>query len=1692
MALEADEQEERNGGTGPTRSPWIRVWRWSIRLLLAPVLLLLLAASFLYVPAIQDLVRQRAVTALQERIGTRVALEHIALRFPIGLALNGLYIEDQRGDTLLSLEELKAQLSVGAIFDKRIAITGLALSHVRANLEQDADSTFNFEHIIKAFTGNDAEPKAADTTGGWAFSLDGVALMDIHYTMAMAPSQLGLDLRLGQLDLDLKEFDLDRMRFHGGDLALSGTALLMTSAPSAPTPDTYPDLIPPFPDLDIDLEHAMLTDIDLRMGTVGTDDSLWVALETGEMEVKEMDFARQRFHFSRIALDRAEFGMLRTDTTTTDGPSGDPPWLDQDDGFRYFLRDFDIAVDELRMSTSALAMHTGRVSDGTGPFDMKHVVIQELDARIDALVANNAGMRADIHGLDARSMPEGSRMRLDALVMATPAMARIDEVRVAWNDLVMGLSARVEHGSLTRAYRSPGTVPWFASVEGMVERAMWSDLIRLLPVDLQKFKSVPEGFAIALHASGTMQALDTVRASIHGDAGTTMLVAGRVNDLLDTARLSYDLRIEPFEMGDGARSIARAFVPPGTVLPAQLAITAQVRGSRKTIEGALDLRSDLGDVRGPFAASGLDRTIPDAATIDLRATDLAMARILGDTPLERADLHVVGEVDDLNSAQRRGWVEVSIARLGLGNDDADTLTLRADLRSDSIRALGRLRSEPITLDLMADGLWPVNGDSLTADLDLHLDHADLMAIGLMKHPLYVAGDWHGHAAIDTSGYGSLSLTMDSTRLQSDSKRFLFKELRAHAMLAKDSTAATIVSDALDLSFSANVSVDTLLERASAKAASFFSADTRFKRNSGERFDMAVELKRTEWLTGMLVPQLQAIELERLDAHYDGDADHLDAALVLTHLRYDSIQVDGVEVNINARGADLDASLATQRMEKGPYHVAGTTITANGSSGDISAQMRIAEEETEQYRISAQVMKDGAERVVRFDREQVLAARTWKMDPANELRVGGDHLVAEHFELRSGDEALSLRTQAGMLEALLDGFRISTITNIISTADSVPIADGRINGSVRIPLEQEQGLEADLTIGQLKLLETEVGTLDVRAVSTGVDRYHAAAQLSNSSNALDATADVAPDDVRARADIDLGDIAFLKPFLSEYLYDLRGGVSGSVDYHDRYGRLDMGGRLRFQGTAVGVVLTGSTYTLLDETMVLDSKGLLFDHFQLRDSIGNMFRLDGEVQAAGLVDPRLDLRIRTDRFQLIGSTIEQNERFYGDLFANMDIQVMGPATRPSAKGDLGILEGTSFSLVLPGSTVELVPSEGIVVFTDDLYAVDTLVVDGDTEALRDSLAAHLPGVELDLRVRVDRSAQFAIVLDPAAGDQATVSGAADLTFRYAPETPMFLSGSYTVEKGEYALDLYGLVKKRFTLTKGGTVRWSGDPVKAEMELQARYISETSPYSLVASTSPVADMERNRLQQPLPFAVLINIDGTMNDPDIGFGLDLQRQLRNSFPKVGNKLDHLNAPGNEEELNRQVFGLLVLNSFIQDEGSGGAPSSGIATSAARNSVNGLLTDQMNKLTGRYLKGVDISLGVNTYDQANGNNTYQRTSVDYKVSKRLLDDRLSFEVGGSVGVDEQDAQVSNVSNTRAAQYAILYDLTRDGRFRIRGFHENAYDLYDGEITNSGVAIMFTRDFEENERARTRNRENARQRKEAEEERRDRQQEEMR
>jgi hypothetical protein len=42
---------------------------------------------------------------------------------------------------------------------------------------------------------------------------------------------------------------------------------------------------------------------------------------------------------------------------------------------------------------------------------------------------------------------------------------------------------------------------------------------------------------------------------------------------------------------------------------------------------------------------------------------------------------------------------------------------------------------------------------------------------------------------------------------------------------------------------------------------------------------------------------------------------------------------------------------------------------------------------------------------------------------------------------------------------------------------------------------------------------------------------------------------------------------------------------------------------------------------------------------------------------------------------------------------------------------------------------------------------------------------------------------------------------------------------------------------------------------------------------------------------------------------------------------------------------------------------------------------------------------------------------------------------------------------------ALEYKLTEDGRFRITGFRSGNYDMIDGELTETGVGLIYIKDY---------------------------------
>jgi len=145
-------------------------------------------------------------------------------------------------------------------------------------------------------------------------------------------------------------------------------------------------------------------------------------------------------------------------------------------------------------------------------------------------------------------------------------------------------------------------------------------------------------------------------------------------------------------------------------------------------------------------------------------------------------------------------------------------------------------------------------------------------------------------------------------------------------------------------------------------------------------------------------------------------------------------------------------------------------------------------------------------------------------------------------------------------------------------------------------------------------------------------------------------------------------------------------------------------------------------------------------------------------------------------------------------------------------------------------------------------------------------------------------------------------------------MSLTGAYNLNDGSYLISLESVIKRKFDIIPGSTIIWHGDPLDAEISINATYFVRTAPYDLVADQMEgLSDIEKGGYKQKYPFLVLLKLRGALLKPEISFEIQLLPEDKGIMGgAVNQKLVMLNE--DPSLLNKQVFALLVLSRFVQE----------------------------------------------------------------------------------------------------------------------------------------------------------------------------------
>ena len=310
-----------------------------------------------------------------------------------------------------------------------------------------------------------------------------------------------------------------------------------------------------------------------------------------------------------------------------------------------------------------------------------------------------------------------------------------------------------------------------------------------------------------------------------------------------------------------------------------------------------------------------------------------------------------------------------------------------------------------------------------------------------------------------------------------------------------------------------------------------------------------------------------------------------------------------------------------------------------------------------------------------------------------------------------------------------------------------------------------------------------------------------------------------------------------------------------------------------------------------------------------------------------------------------------------------------------------------------------------------------------------------MDMDMTLNVRPNIEMQLVIDPTVGDIIKGRGTGQLNMHIVPEANIFeMRGEYAISEGDYLFTLQNIWHKLFKVVPGSTVSWNGDPMGAQLNIDAVYETKASLKPLIGNSLQGIDTSR-----AVPVECYIRLTDDMMSPTVTFDVEVP----NVAPEIQTVIDK--TLNDQQSIATQMFWLLVANTFSsEDTGAMGASLS--ATTGFE-----LLSNQLsNWLSG---DNYNIVLRYRPRTELTGD------EVDFGFSKSWLDNRLIVEVEGGYLSDEALQATEKASNFVGEAF-ITWLIDPDGAFRLKGFTQTI-DRY-GEnqgMQESGVGVYYSESF---------------------------------
>ncbi len=833
---------------------------------------------------------------------------------------------------------------------------------------------------------------------------------------------------------------------------------------------------------------------------------------------------------------------------------------------------------------------------------------------------------------------------------------------------------------------------------------------------------------------------------------------------------------------------------------------------------------------------------------------------------------------------------------------------------------------------------------------------------------------------------------------------------------------------------------------------FIKTNTRYI--FSDKAYLTVKIKNFTIVNELFVKDLMISPNTLMNCAFDASINYLNIKTTSDLISYSGIKFKNNDINVNSltNGVKLIYSAkAINISDSFAFRNPTLTFAANDKISDFDLNWDNMMSPKNAGVVSGMAQFDNSKATILFDKvKYTIEDSVWQIVKANPITIDTAFAINikpltfyNQNQLITFDGKLS-KNSDDKFDVFIQNFKLSQLNPFLK--DAKVTIDGSLTGNTSIfGLFGKPLISSDISFQGLKLNDKLIGYGEVKSEYNpekefvSINGFSAFAKDFDGNLMKNIVFQGAYYPKKKEENIDITfkaepfDLSLLQPYLKDILTFKVGFLTGNGTVTGTLDNPQINAKLKFFKCIMIVDFLNVQYSVSGNVDIMP-KQINFENLEVRDKMGNSGIVYGNIFHNNFKDMRIDFDINTNKLMVLNTTSANNPSYYGTAYASGNAGIYGFLDDIKMELNMKTNGGTYFYIPLDG------PSE---IGSNDFIKFVT------KDTLKTVVKKSKSNFSLDFNLEATKDAEVQLIFDEKSGDVIKARGDGNLNLKINSKGKFDMYGDYVLSTGDYLFTLEDFVTKKFEIEKGSSIKWNGNVYKANIDIVANYNQRASIKPLFPNDSV------NNYNKRYPVYCKLFMKDKLTSPNITFGIELPTIDETTRSAIKSILS------DENEMNRQVFALLLLRSFITPvsvSGGGGISAGGAAAATGSEMLSNKMSNWLNGVT------KDVDIGVNYRPGG----TLSSDELDLALSKQLFNNRLVID--GNFGVTNNNNSTTTSASTKANNSSNLigdvtleYKLSESGKYRVKAFNrsnDNTEAATNGGPFSQGIGIFYREEYE--------------------------------